>query len=385
MARALDTGDWWQCVAYDEFSDAVVARSWRGGEWERFGDVDYVRARVLLEAAGFEPVGRDLCRDAVMLLCGRRRVNTARDWLDRLPAWDGTARVDVFLERWGGCDPGDGQPREYLRGVSRYLWTALVGRVLEPGCKADMMPVLVGPQGYRKTSLLQAIAPWPSAYGGIDLKERDADLSRRLRGKWIAEVSELRGFASRDSESLKDWLQQRADEWTPKWQEFAVLRPRTFILCGTTNQPEFLTDPTGNRRMLPVTVGRPCRDGELVEGGGWLRAQLFAEAMAIWLARGIDWKEAEDEGRAAVGGYMLQDAVEDHLDAVLAELVAGGSERGEGSFALGELLVALGMDPRQTTRARQMEVAGWLRARGWTKKQVWRAGRNQKMWVRNKS
>ena len=31
-------------------------------------------------------------------------------------------------------------------------------------------------------------------------------------------------------------------------------RPHIASFCGTTNQPEFLNDPTGSRRWLPFTV-----------------------------------------------------------------------------------------------------------------------------------
>ncbi|ESF27670.1 putative replication protein, partial [Salmonella enterica subsp. enterica serovar Tallahassee str. 0012] len=45
--------------------------------------------------------------------------------------------------------------------------TALAGRVLEPGVKADMVPILVGPQGCGKSSGVEALSPDPAFFTEI--------------------------------------------------------------------------------------------------------------------------------------------------------------------------------------------------------------------------
>lgn len=61
--------------------------------------------------------------------------------------WDGVERVERFLESYAGAEAGD-----YSRAVSRYMWTAMAARLLNPGAKCDMVPVLVGGQGTGKST-----------------------------------------------------------------------------------------------------------------------------------------------------------------------------------------------------------------------------------------
>ena len=145
----------------------------------------------------------------------------------------------------------------YTRAVSRYWWTAHAGRVLAPGIKADMVPVLVGAQGIRKTSGVLAMVPGPEHCVEITLDDvRDADQARLLRGRLIGEIAELRGLRTRDAESIKSFISRTHENWIPKYREFATTFARRLVFVGTTNVEEFLDDETGNRRWLPVHVTR---------------------------------------------------------------------------------------------------------------------------------
>src|SRR5947209_7867719 len=84
-------------------------------------------------------------------------------------------------------------------------------------------------------------------------------VARLIRGKLVAEIGELRGLQSRAQESIKEFISKSHDRWVPKYQERKVTVARRLVFVATTNHEEFLTDETGNRRWLPVRVGKVNR------------------------------------------------------------------------------------------------------------------------------
>ena len=107
----------------------------------------------------------------------------------------------------------------YTRELGRYLWSALAGRVLSPGIKADIIPVLIGRQGARKSTAIQALCPVPEAFLEVNLSERDTDLSRLMRGKLVGEVAELRGLRGKEAEHVKAFITRTHEEYVKKYQE----------------------------------------------------------------------------------------------------------------------------------------------------------------------
>ena len=219
VCRALRTAGWWVALGFDAFRAEIMYRDWAdvaqgpAAGWRVWTDDDLTRARVALEKAGFEPVGRDLARDAVALVAAECVFDSAQCWLAGLPPWDGVPRVARWLA--DVCSAAD---TPYTAAVSTYLWTALAARVLNPGCQADMVPILVGGQGVGKTRTVRAIAPAVEYYASLSFESRDADLGRRLRGKLVAEVEELRGLHTRDAEAIKAFVSATTDQWVPKYK-----------------------------------------------------------------------------------------------------------------------------------------------------------------------
>lgn len=285
-------------VRYDRFKDAIVYRANRDTEWHLLDDDTYTLFRLRLSRIGMEnTVPKEYVRDAVSLVAREASVDTAQEWLKSL-VWDGHPRIKSFhTDVLGLTDT------PYHRAVTLYMWTALAGRIMSPGCKADMIPIFIGKQGLRKSSLAEYLVPSDNEYAAITLTNRDADLARQLRGKMVAEWDEMRGLNSRDAESIKGWLSHRYDEWIPKFKEHSTKNPRRFLLIGTANEKQVLNDPTGARRMLPVNITRPIDTSYIAQH----RDQLWAEAHAIWQHSGIQWREAERLAPAAHYNATVRD------------------------------------------------------------------------------
>jgi predicted P-loop ATPase len=348
-------------VAYDAFRDmTVVARpDHENGAWKPFADTDYFRFACAYESLGVR-LGRETVRDAVKWAAEENTYDSALQWATGL-VWDGMPRIETFLIRYLGC-----ADTPYHRAVARYLWTALAGRCISPGCQADMVPVFISRQGTGKTTLVESLAPTPEMFAEISLEHRDVDLARKLRGKLVAELSELRGLAGKDAEAIRAWLTSKAEEWIPKYQEYATVYQRRFIVVGTTNTEEFLADDTGERRWLPVRVG--ATDREAIRRDC---EQLWAEGLVEYRARGVQWQDAEVLAQQVHAEHKVRDPWEPVIAAWLDQGPmdgAGGVPRSLAPVRLVDVLVsAVGLNVKEITRTQELRVARVLRHLGYEK------------------
>lgn len=309
-------------VRYDRFKDSLMYR-YKDGNWQLLDDDTYTEMRLRAADMNFDPLlSKELVRDAVSYVARKDGMDSAQEWLNA-QVWDGVSRLATFHTRVLKLDD-----TPYHHAAMMYLWTALAGRVLDPGCKADMVPILVGNQGLRKSTLVEILAPSMDEFTSVSLTERDADLARRLRGKLVAEWGELRGLESREAEAVKDWVAQRKDDWIPKFKEFGTTLPRRFVLIGTTNHRQFLSDPTGARRWLPIFISSTIDTQYVLDN----LFQLWAEAKMLWEQTGVRWQDAE---RLAKPAQRLATVRDVWVEAVQNWLVDQGGAEG---WTTGELL-----------------------------------------------
>ncbi len=357
-------------IAFDEFEFSIMwAPIEEPNAWRKWEDRKYVDLRIQLERAGFKPFSNTILRGVVDHAARERTIDTAKVWLATCE-WDGVPRVERFFpDRLGAVDT------PYTRALGRYLFTALAGRVLEPGVQADIVPILVGPQGTRKTSAVAALCPHTEAFTEIDLMHRDEETSRKLRGTLIGELGELRGMTGRDSESIKAWVTRRFEEWTPKYMEMGTRFWRRCVFIGTTNQDAFLADATGERRYAPV---RTMQEGTI--DTGWIEAnrdKLWAEGALLFTLGGVDFREVEELAKAEHGEFK---AIDGWTDAVRAWLVAGDemllppSNRPYDWGVDDALIGAVGFKVKDIQRGHQMRMGDVLRTLGCKKKRVWEKG-----------
>jgi hypothetical protein len=138
-------------VSYDEMMRAVILDKPVPGAMQEeafqprpLRDHDVTAVQEHLQKAGIKRLGKDTVHQAVDLRAQERAFHPVRDYLQALQ-WDGTARVGAWLCTYLGAEG-----TEYHRGIGKNFLVAMVARVFKPGCKADYMPILEGPQGAMK-------------------------------------------------------------------------------------------------------------------------------------------------------------------------------------------------------------------------------------------
>ncbi|EPY4144725.1 VapE domain-containing protein [Klebsiella pneumoniae] len=362
-------------IRFDQFRDEIMFAPAGSGQWQAFTDPDYARLRITMEKRGFKAVGRELIRDVVLLAADEQPFDSATTWLNGLE-WDGVSRIEHFYHtHFGTADT------PYTRAVSMYMWTALAGRVLEPGIKADMVPILVGRQGCGKSSGVEALSPDPAFFTEISFAEKDDDLARKMRGRLVAEIGELRGLNTKELESIKAFVTRTHENWIPKYREFATQFPRRLVFIGTTNEDEFLADKTGNRRWLPVEVSSV--DVQAIKRDLLL---LWAEARETFKRLGgIQFRDAERLGASVHEQYTIKDAwletVEKWLDT--PDLMTNDVPRKcEFLRASDVLRDAIGLDPKQISRREQMRISGVLQNCGYKPSRETIDGKQQRVFIR---
>lgn len=330
VMHVLTTHPAWEgVIAYDAFAETVVKlkappvreldRPERigPGDWT---ETDSTRAAAWLQHVADLDVSPETVTQAVIALAERRTFHPVREWLQSL-SWDRTPRLDGLLARYFGADE-----TAYTRAVGARWAISAVARVMEPGCQADCMLVLEGDQGRRKSTGFERLAgkDW-FADTPLDLGSKDA--YQVLRRKWIYEVAELDSFKGRDVTKIKAFISARADNYRPSYARKNRDFLRQVVLCGTTNEGEYLHDRTGNRRFWPA---RSRGDVE-VEAIARDREQLWAEAHARYLA-GERWYIDTPELRALCEAEQAERVPEDAwVPLVRAWLVHPTvPERGEG-------------------------------------------------------
>jgi predicted P-loop ATPase len=338
-------------------------------------DGDMGRIREQIERLyGITP-GPEPLSQAVLTIAQERPFHPLRNFLDKLPKWDGVPRIERVL-REILCAPSISPETDALMSRMLRAWfVALIARARNPGCKVDTVLVLVGPQGAKKSTFFAEMAGEWFSDSHMDLANKDSYM--QLTETWIYEWGEIeRMTARRGNEEIKSFLTSRFDTFRPPYAKNIMRVPRACLIVGTTNKQEFLTDPTGSRRFWIGRVGRHVNIALLRE---W-RPQLLAEAQAAWEAGEPWWlDEHEDAAREHAADAHVQ--ADSWQEAVAEWLV----NRTPGPITAKRVLSgALRIDVKDHTPERMQRVAVVMRSLGYEQHRVRLPGTThskQRVWL----
>jgi predicted P-loop ATPase/phage/plasmid primase-like uncharacterized protein len=360
----VNNKEWEGVIAYEEFSGHVIklkpppyANS-KVGEWE---DMDDLRTTLWMQQKyGFHPQ-KMVVMEAVLLAADMRSEHVVRTYLKSL-TWDGTERLTHWL-----IDKLGVEDKEFVRRISRKWMIGAVARIFKPGAKVDNVLILEGAQGRGKSTALKVLGgEW---FTDAPLRFGDKDSYIIMRGMWIIELAELDSFNKAESEAAKQFFGQYEDRYRNFYGKRASNVPRQQVFAGTTNKGSYLKDETGNRRYWPALVGEID-----IEGLRAMRDQLWAEAVAAYLA-GEPWWETPDDVE------LFKAEVEDrYVNDAYSDLIAKGLI-GQNEITLPEVMGdILKLDVSKWTMAEQQRVARALVKLGWVRKRVSKAVNPRRPW-----
>jgi len=185
----------------------------------------------------------------------------------------------------------------------------------------------------------------------------DADTKRQMEstaGKLIVEAGELKGMTKGDVNKLKGYLSRHEDKARMAYGRKEKISPRQFIIIGTTNDAQYLRDPTGNRRFWPVAiiyvdVDMLRRDREQL----WAEAAYYeSQGESIRLKPSLYGMAAEEQEHRRVV---------DTIELILEEALDGKVGRIKST----DIWNLLGKDPADAKPDEQMRMGEAMRRLGW--------------------
>lgn len=268
-------------IKYNEFSyslEVTAPLPWEipdmlnreNREWEESDDANlynYIETRYGISS-------RRSIDEALTIVAHKNTINPVRNYLMSL-LWDGQTRVATMFTDYLGAEDDD-----YTQTVAVKCMVGAVARALKGGVKYDYMPILTGKQGIGKSTFLANLGrDWfTDSLTTFDSKT-GAEL---IQGKWIAEVGELAALKKHEIEVVKQFITRTSDRYRAAYGRRAEDRKRRCVFFGTSNEDEFLSDITGNRRFLPIACGAVKPKLSVWEDMPGLVDQLWAEAVVMY-------------------------------------------------------------------------------------------------------
>ncbi|MEM0950390.1 MAG: virulence-associated E family protein [Pseudomonadota bacterium] len=270
-------------------------------------------------------------QDAVIAAGKENRVHPVKRFIERCHEdWKSRRRNQMQIDRlftdYLGCPD-----TPFHREAAYWLLVGAVARIYEPGCKFDTMAIIEGPTGSGKSTF------WEYLFGGwvTELKCRLDDTARMvetMRGNWAIEMAEMEAAKKADSNTLKMMLSSTADQHRLAYAKREGRYKRQSVFVGTSNEDDYLTDPTSSRRYWVLRTEKDeldMIDKDLLQASLWA---IWGEAYQEYLdlrakqpkgALHLDLKSREaiqERDRIAEGSRkkhaseVLAETVQDWLD-----------------------------------------------------------------------
>ena len=212
------------------------------------------------------------------------RYDPMNDYLENLPRWDGKDRVTALAER---------VPTEWDEWTHLFhIWMrSMVAMWLGKGQLTGnaLVPLLIGRQGCGKSSFCRILLPrdLQEYYNDRINFKNEQDLNLGLTSFALINLDEFDKITQRQQIVLK-YLVSTADlKYRPPYGKAYTSNRRYASFIGTTNEQTPLTDPSGSRRFVCVSINGDI-DFETPVQHDQLFAQLKQEIRngeRYWLAK----------------------------------------------------------------------------------------------------
>lgn len=219
-----------------------------------------------------------------------RYFDSASDWIKEVE-WDGIDRLSTLSENMFVLNKRYNS-NEQVNCYFKYYFSSAAGRLLnETTVTADKVIVLCGKQGTGKSAFLKVLNPISGFYSTMLMKLVNKDVLQALSSTTLIELAEIGGANTEDIDSAwKNLISAEYDYYRPYYMPNHQRFNRRALILATSNNKRFLTDPSGNRRWLPITVDEPINIEYLMDN----KRQLFAQGLQLYLDKSFNISDTDN-------------------------------------------------------------------------------------------
>ena len=199
--------------------------------------------------------------------------NPALDFINSLPKWDGKNHVAALFSRLPGIST---EQTNFLA-----IWfRSMVAHWLQMDMLHgnECVPTLIGSQGCGKTTFVRRLLPPELREYYLDHLNlsNKFDKEMALTNNLLVNLDELDAIRPPQHAALKQTLSKSKVNGRPIFGRTQEDRPRFASFVATTNNPHPLTDPTGSRRYICLSIP----EGQLIDNDGDIDyGQLYAQVI----------------------------------------------------------------------------------------------------------
>ena len=183
-------------------------------------------------------------------------VHPPRAWLESLPTYAGQKDWIDFMAEQVVVVGGEAANR-YWRQCFKKWFVAMVASWIHNEVVNHTVLVLIGRQGIYKTTWLDRLIP-PELRDYSSKLPLSGQISKddrlRLCENVMLNIDELDAICGREMNIVKSLITSTDVNERAAYGRLKERRVRLASFCASTNNREFLTDVTGNRRWLPFEV-----------------------------------------------------------------------------------------------------------------------------------
>ena len=213
-----------------------------------------------------------------------------RYYLEHLPPWNG--RDDYLLElSLSVCVKGDEQDQWQFAEYLRKWLVGMVAGWVDDSVVNNVILVLIGEQGSYKTTWFNYLLP-PELkqyfYTKTNAQRMGRDELLALAQYGLVCCEELDTMRPSELNQLKAAVTMPSIDERAAYAHFHEHRQHIASFCGTGNNVQFLSDPTGNRRWLPFEVQSIMSPREYPFNYEGIYSQAYAlyrEGFQFWFSR----------------------------------------------------------------------------------------------------
>ena len=201
------------------------------------------------------------------------RFNPIQDYLNHLPTWDGQNHVAQLFSRIPGITT---EQHAFLAIWLRSVVAHWLQMDLLHG--NETVPTLIGAQGCGKSTFVARLLPPQLRMYYLDhlnlSNKHDKEMA--LTNNLLVNLDELEAISPSQHASLKQTLSKSKVNGRPIYGTAQKDRLRYASFVATTNNPHPLTDATGSRRFICLTIP----EGQLIDNTGDIDYdQLYAQVL----------------------------------------------------------------------------------------------------------